>query len=75
MKCIPDNNHLPYTYTWLKKGGVLPSRAKGVNSAYMTISSLKPNDSGDYQCIVSNRTGRIKSKFSTVKITGKEKDT
>jgi len=61
-------------YTWLKKGDALPSRAKGVNTSFMTISNLKPNDSGDYQCIVSNRTGRIKSEFSTVEIKGK-KDT
>ena len=71
MKCVPHNNHLHYAYTWIKKDDALPSRAQGVNSAYLTIFNLRPKDSGDYQCIVSNRTGRIDSEFSTVKIIGK----
>ena len=70
MKCIPVNNHLRYTYTWIKKDDVLPSRARGVNSPRLTIVNLRPKDSGDYRCVVSNRTGRINSEFSTVNIIG-----
>lgn len=73
MKCIPHNYHLHYAYTWIKKDDVLPSRARGVNSPHLTIVNLSPKDSGSYQCIVSNRTGRIASKISTVKIIGKER--
>ena len=71
MKCVPDANHLHYTYTWIKKNDVLPSRAQGINSSCLTIVNLKPKDSGDYQCTVSNRTGRISSNFTAVKIIGK----
>ena len=70
MKCIPDHNHLQYTYTWIKKNK-LPSRAQGINSSWLTIVNLKPEDSGDYQCVVSNKTGKISSKFSTLNILGK----
>ena len=73
MKCIPDNNHLRYTYTWIKKDDVLPLRARGVNSPRLTIVNLRPKDSGDYQCVVSNRTGKINSEFSTVNIIGKNR--
>ena len=71
MKCVPHSNHFHYAYTWIKKDDVLPSRAQGVNSPYLTIINVRPKDSGDYQCIVSNSTGRIASKFATVKIIGK----
>ena len=71
MKCIPNNNHSLYSYTWIKKNDVFPSRARGINSPCLRIINLRPKDSGDYQCVVSNRTGKISSKFSTVNITGK----
>ena len=70
MKCIPNSNHTQYTYTWIKKNDILPSRAQGINSSHLTIVNLMPRDSGDYQCVVSNRTGKISSNFSTVNITG-----
>ena len=73
MKCIPDNNHSIYTYTWIKKNDVLSSRAQGINSSCLMIVNLRPKDSGDYQCVVSNRTGKISSNFSTVNITGEER--
>ena len=69
MKCIPDNDHL-YKYTWIKRNDVLPLRAQGINSSCLTIVNLTPKDSGEYQCVLSNGTGRISSKFSTVKIKG-----
>ena len=71
MKCIPHSSHLHYTYTWIKKNEVLPSRAQGINSSHLTIVNLKPKDSGDYQCVVSNSTGKISSNFTAVKIIGK----
>ena len=71
MKCLPDVNHLHYAYTWIKKNDVLPSRVQGINSSQLTILKLKPEDSGDYQCTVSNRTGKISSNFTAVNIIGK----
>ena len=59
-------------YKWIKKNEALPSRAQGVNTSQLTIVDLKPEDSGDYQCIMSNNTGAIRSNFSTVKVKGKK---
>ena len=73
MKCLPNKDHLHYTYAWIKKDDVLPSRAQGINSSSLTIVNLKPEDSGDYQCIVSNRTGEMSSNFSSVNVVGKKR--
>ena len=70
IKCLPNKGN--FNYKWIKKNDVLPSRAKGVNSSELTIINLKPEDSGDYQCIMSNSTGTISSNFSAMKITGKK---
>ena len=69
LKCLPDKSSL--NYTWIRKNDIFPSRAQGVNSSHLTIVDLKPEDSGDYQCIVSNNTGTISSNFTTVDIRGK----
>ena len=55
----------------MDKNDVLSSRTQGINSSQLTIINLKPEDSGDYQCIMSNTTGTISSNFSTVNIRGK----
>ena len=72
MKCLPNNNN--FNYKWIKKNKALPSRAKRVNTSQLTIVNLRPEDSGDYQCVMSNSTGTISSNFSTVSITGKNKE-
>ena len=69
MKCLPDKNN--FNYKWIKKNEVLPSRAQGVNTSQLTIVNLKPEDSGDYQCVMSNSTGTISSRFSVVNVIGK----
>ena len=71
MKCLPNNNN--FNYKWIKKNN-LPSRAQRVNTSQLTIVTLRPEDSGDYQCVMSNSTGTISSNFSTVSIRGKNKD-
>ena len=68
MKCLPSKN--TFNYKWTKKNDVLPSRARGVNTSQLTIIYLRPEDSGDYQCVMSNNTGTISSNFSTVNIRG-----
>ena len=70
IKCLPSKDN--FNYKWIKKNDVLPSRAQGVNSSQLTILNLKPKDSGDYQCVMSNSTGAISSNFSTIEITGKK---
>ena len=71
MKCLPDKNN--FKYKWVKKNDVLLLRAQGVNTSQLTIVNLTPEDSGDYQCVMSNSTGTISSNFSTVNIRGKDK--
>ena len=70
MKCSPDNSE--FNYKWIKKNEVLPSRAQGASTSQLTIVDLKPEDSGDYQCVMSNNTGTISSNFSTVHVIGKK---
>ena len=70
IKCLPNMNN--FNYKWIKRNHVLPSRAQGVNTSQLTIVDLKPDDSGDYQCVMSNSTGTISSNFSGIKIKGKK---
>ena len=69
MKCLPSNNN--FNYKWIKKNDVLPSRAQGANTSHLTIVNLTPEDSGDYQCVMSNNTGTIRSNFVAVIVKGK----
>ena len=69
MNCSPNKNN--FNYKWIKEDDVLPSRAQGVNTSQMTIVNLIPKDSGEYQCVMSNRTGTISSNFSTLHVKGK----
>ena len=68
MKCLYHMNN--FNYKWIKKNDVLPLRAQGVNTSQLTIVNLTPEDSGDYQCVMSHRLGAISSNFSTVIILG-----
>ena len=70
MKCSPNMDN--FNYKWIKKNDILPSRAQGINTSQLTIVNLKPEDSGDYQCVMINSTGIISSSFSTVDVIGKK---
>ena len=49
-----------FTYQWKKSGSTsLPSTVSGGDSAMLTISSVKPSDSGSYHCIVMNQWGNM----------------
>ena len=69
MKCSPDKEN--FNYKWIKKNEVLPSRAWGANTSQLTIVNLKPEDSGDYRCVMSNSTGSIRSNFTSVHVISK----
>ena len=69
MKCIPDKNNL--NYRWERKNGRLPSRAQGTYTSHLIIVNLKPQDAGDYRCVVSNSTGNISSRFLSLVINGR----
>ncbi|XP_065903803.1 basement membrane-specific heparan sulfate proteoglycan core protein-like [Dysidea avara] len=66
LKCIPDQHDL--NYVWEKRNDNLPSRAQGVHSSTLTIFNLKPEDSGEYRCVVSNSSGRIASEYQPVTV-------
>ena len=69
MKCLSNMSNI--NYKWIKRNDALPSRAQGVNTLLLTIVNLKPEDSGDYQCVISNSTGTLNSDFFTINIRGK----
>ena len=69
MKCKPDKDNL--NYTWERRGGRLPSMAQGAHTSHLVIVNLRPEDVGDYRCVVSNSTGIISSKFSSLVINGR----
>jgi len=69
MKCIPDTKGV--NYTWEKRYSPLPMRAEGVNTSNMVIVNLKPEDSGEYRCIINNSTGKIFSNYESLSIKGK----
>ena len=68
MKCLPYD--VNFNYKWERKNAKLPSTAQGVNSEQLTILNLKPKDSGEYRCIMSNSTGMIASDYESVTIKG-----
>jgi len=68
MKCMPLSSNLKYY--WEKRKGNFPSRANGVHSQTLTIVHLRPEDSGEYRCTVSNSTGSITSDYAQVVIQG-----
>ena len=68
MKCVPDKNYL--NYKWERRSGNLPSRAQGAHTSHLVIDNLRPQDAGDYRCVVSNSTGTISSEFYPLAING-----
>ena len=68
MKCIPEDNS--FNYTWEKRNSDLSLQATGVNSTCLNIFNLKPEDSGDYRCIMSNSTGRHASDYTKLIVHG-----
>ena len=68
MNCLPYD--VDFNYKWERKNTKLPTTAVGVNSEQLTITNLKPKDSGEYRCIMSNSTGMIASDYTPVTIKG-----
>ena len=68
MKCTFYTNG--FEYKWEKKNERNISRAQGINSRQLTITNLKPEDSGEYRCILSNSTGVIMSDYSLLTVKG-----
>ena len=68
MRCLPYDRS--FSYKWERKNKQLTSTALGINSEQLRITNLKPDDSGEYRCIMSNSTGQIASDYSLVTVKG-----
>ena len=59
-----------FEYRWEKKNEKNISNYQGINSRDLIITDLRPEDSGEYRCIVSNSTGVISSDYSLLTVEG-----
>ena len=57
-------------YHWEKKDEQIHLRVQGVSSHELNIINLKPDDSGEYRCAMSNSTGNIFSDYSLITVKG-----
>ena len=70
MVCSPYNKNFIYTYKWERKNRQLPLNVQYTSPGELQIIDLKPEDSGEYRCIISNSTGQIASDYSLVTVEG-----
>ena len=68
MNCGIYNKN--FAYHWEKKDEQIYLRAQGVNSHQLKVINLKPDDSGEYRCVMSNSTGKIFSDYSLIIVKG-----
>ena len=69
VKCnTPSGND--FVYNWEKKNENKIPRSQGINSRNLIITDLRPEDSGEYRCIVSNSTGVVLSDYSRLTVEG-----
>ena len=59
-----------FAYYWEKKDEQIHLRAQGVSSHQLNVINLKPDDSGEYRCAMSNSTGKIFSDYSLIIVKG-----
>ena len=65
--CLAEGEGL--LYSWQRQGSQLPLNA---TTHTLVISGVKEEDSGNYQCIVSNRFGQVSSDYAVLNATGEE---
>ena len=70
FNCTADGEGL--SYTWHRQDLELPYGATGSTTNILVISGVREGDSGNYQCIVSNRFGTVLSDYALLNVTGKE---
>ena len=59
------------TYRWERENSSLPNKTVGQNTHELTLLDLRPSDSGNYRCRVSNIHGTVFSNYAHVNVTGK----
>jgi len=69
IKCLPENTGL--NYEWERNYAKFPENAHGINTSQLIIFNIRPEDSGEYRCKLSNSTGTILSKFVAITVKGK----
>ena len=68
MKCMHHGND--FEYKWEKRNEKNIPRSRGINSRHLIINDLRPADSGEYWCILSNSTGVISSDYFLLTVEG-----
>ena len=68
MTCTSYTNG--FEYKWEKKNEINIPRAQNINARQLIIRNLKPEDSGEYRCVIRNSTGVIMSEFSYLTVEG-----
>jgi len=58
------------SYKWERQSGSIPSSNNGVNTNFLYISNLKPDDAGKYRCIATNASGSSVSDYAQLSING-----
>ena len=69
LHCIADGEGL--SYSWKRQDLELPHSATGNTTNTLVISGVREEDSGNYQCTVSNRFGTVSSEYTSLNITGR----
>lgn len=59
-----------FNYQWEKNNEKIHLRVQGIKSHELHITNLKPDDSGEYRCAMSNSTGIIFSDYLLITVKG-----
>ena len=57
-------------YKWERQNDIIPSDSTGVNTNTLTLINLRPEDAGNYQCVVSNDAEIRESNYANIAING-----
>ena len=68
--CNADGKGL--SYSWKRQDKKLPHSTIGNMTNTLVIIGVRVEDSGNYQCTVSNRYGEVSSDFASLKVTGRK---
>jgi len=56
---------------WERKNDTIPNRTSGISTNVLTLVNLKPEDAGDYRCVVSDPAhGSCDSSYARITING-----